>query len=618
MFDVRQEFASAEEVARQDLMWSVIRGESVLDGEPTTGAEGSTIMKKTAAIYGHRQINPVHQVKIYKSLDSVLQLLADEDATDVDDIFNKHTIRHVVKNKIKSVLDNTSVDVNDVLQLPVRPPVLAYSPEPPFTYDFKLPLRATTGVSLFAFELMAFNNRVIYQYYEGVTFSSYFYHNTMYMLGVSDADRLETDDRWQARLALIVKRTDFTDTVTMAAFYEDTVRYRGVGYDTSFVPDYDVYSMTQASRIGCDMAKSKPPPPPPQCTDSECINYKKRSDDTTIDDSVALLIYRAVLDVRRTDKVPHEYMSIFLTFPFKDGHYIRPDGTVIYLDVGLPRRSSVTLTIHRICDMSTLEQDVADAARTLRLQDVLAYALHAERLESQGVALLIMRQMIGNVIDVNGIKIRLPYANEVLDWFARPCVDKSNDCARVIMPKGGKDENSVAIAVALVQDIAGSVRSKLAAAFVCSSFHLKESDYRDVYDRLATDAELYVFFTLVIQQYNLNAYRHHRDRLKPKFDTKDSFQYSDPMAFLANKYRMYARPYADSSVQSRLDAFTVPLVTPTDVSAAIVKPICNPDRCMELYEFSDPQLKTLAATGNVDLTHFQIASYITLCISHRA
>lgn len=609
MFDLRREFASAEEVARQELMWSVIRGETVLDSAPTTVPDESTLMKKTAAIYGHRQINPVHQVKIYKSLDAVLQLLADEDG---EDLLNEHTIRHVVQNKIKSVLANTSVDVNDVLQLPVRPPVLAYSPEPPFTYDFKLPLRPTTGVSLFAFELLAFNNRVLYQYYEGVTFSSYFYHNTMYMLGVSDADRLETDERWQARLALLVKRTDFTDIVSMAAFYEDTVRYRGVGYDTSFVPKYDVYSLTPASRIGCDMAKSKPP-----CTDSECINYKKQSNETTIDDSVALLTYRAVLDVRRTDKVPPEYMSIFLTFPFKDGHYIRPNGTIVFMDVGLPRRTSVTLTIQRICDMSTLEQEVADAARTLRLYDVLAYALHAERLESQGVALLIMRQMIGNVIDVNGIKIRLPYANEVLDWVARHCVDKDNDSARVIMPKRGNDENSAAAAVALVRDIAASVRSKLAATFVCSSFHLKESDYRNVYDRLATDAELYVFFTLVIQQYNLNAYRHHRDRLKPKFDTKDSFQYSDPMAFLANKYRMYTRPYADSSVQSRLDAFTEPLVTPTDVSAAIVKPICNPDRCMELYKFSDPQLNTLAATGNVVLTPIQIASYITLCISHR-
>lgn len=169
MFDIRDEFVSAEEVARQELMWSVIRGESVLDSAPTTFADGSTMMKKTAAIYGHRQINPVHQVKIHKSLDTVLQLLlADEDG---DDLLNEHTIRHVAKNKIKSVLDNTSVDVNDVLQLPVRTPVLAYSPEPPFTYDFKLPLRPTTGVSLFDFELMAFNNRVIYQYYEGVSFS---------------------------------------------------------------------------------------------------------------------------------------------------------------------------------------------------------------------------------------------------------------------------------------------------------------------------------------------------------------------------------------------------------------------------------------------------------------
>lgn len=615
MFNLRAEFASADEVARQDLMWSVIRGAPVLDSR--FDANWSTVKKKTAAIYGHRQIDPVYQVKIRKSLGAVVQLLT-ENTADNDDILNEHSIRHAVKNKIIALINGTSVDVNDVLQLAVRTPILAYSPEPPPTYDFKLPLRPTTGVSLFAFELMAFNNRVIYQYYEGVTFSAYFYHNAKYMLNLSDAERLETDERWQARLALLIKRTDFADIVSMAAFYEDTVRYRGVGYDTSFVPNYDVYSLTPASRIGCDMAESKQP----HCTDSKCINHKKSSHDDTVNDSVAvekLLTYRAGLDVRRVDKVPPEYMSVFLTFPFKDGHYIRPDGSILYLDVGLPRRASVTLTIERICDMSTLEQDVADAARTLRLQDVLAYALHADRLESQGVALLILRQMIGNIIKVNDIKIRLPYANEVLDWVARHCAKE--DSVLIIMPKGSKDDknqNSVATAVALIRDIAASAQSKLAAAFVCSSFHLMESDYRDAYDKLTTDAELYVFFTLVLQQYNVNAYRLHRDRLKPKFgggrDTNDAFQYSDPMSFLANKYRTYTRPYTDSSVQNRLDAFTQPLVTPTDISAT-TKPICNPDQCMELYEFSDPQLNTLAATGTVDLTPSQIASYIALCIS---
>lgn len=592
MFNLREKFASADEVARQELMWSVIRGDPVLDAD---------IKKKTAAIYGHRQINPVYRAKIWKSLDAVLQLLtaANED----DDVLNEHVIRHVVKNQIKSIIEGTSVDINDVIQLPVRPPILAYLPEPPCTYDFKLPLRPTTGVSLFAFEQLAFDNRVIYQYYEGVTFSTYFYHNAMYTLGLSDADQLEGDERWQARLALLIKRSDFTDIVSMAAFYEDTVQYRGVDYDTSFVPNYDVYSLTPASRIGCDMAESKPPPPP--CTDSKCVN--------TVSPAVAavekVLTYRAVLDVRRVDKVPPEYMSVFLTFPFKDGHYIRPDGTILYLDVGLPRRASVTLTVQRICDMSTLEQDVADAARTLRLQDVLAYALHAERLESQGVALLILRQMIGNIIKVNDIKIRLPYANEVLGWVARHCADKS--VVGIIMPKGGggRQDNS---AVALIRDIAASVRSKLAATFVCSSFHLMESDYRHVYDKLTTDAELYVFFTLIVQQYNVNAYRLYRDVLKPKFGG-DKDVYSDPMAYLADKYRIYTRPYTDATVQNRLDAFTEQLVTPTDISA--VKPICNPDRCMEMYEFVDTQLATLAATGTVELTPFQIASYITLCIS---
>lgn len=596
MFSVRDRLASDDVVARQKTVWSVVRGDPVSGAASTTDGR---LRKLAAAVCGHREIEPVVRLKIHKSLDAVLQLL--RSAGD--------EIGPEIKRRVGDLLERTSIDFDDVVRLAVRPPILAYAPEPPPTYDFKLPTRRSTGVTLFDFEQMAFNSHLIYQYYEGVTFATYFYQNAIYSLGATDDDE---DDRWQARLAALIKRTGFSDSVAMGAFGGETVRYRGVDYDTSFVPDFDVHSLAPlSSRIGCEAATT------PHCTGATCTVLRQQRLSASLEDALA---YRAAVDLRRVDRVPPHLVDVFLTFPFKDGHYVRPDGTVTFLDVDPPRRASLRATVERVCETSTLEEDVYDAARTLRLGDVLAYALYANRPESQAVALLILRQMIGSWLRVNGTRIRLPYRNELLRWVSFRCARRAPDAAedvRVLLPKGrgGRNRDSVATAVALVRDIAGSVQSKLAVAFVCSSFHIMEVDYLDAYDALVTHAELYVFFTLVLQQYGLNAYRACRDRLKPEFVPRVDYTYDvrNTLAFLASKYRKFSRPYAGLTVQDRIDSFTVQLVSPAEwpTSAAL----CDPDECMETYEFVDGQLATLAATGDVDLTPLQTASYITLLVS---
>lgn len=600
MFSVRDRLASDAVVARQKTIWSVVRGEPVSGAAST---EDGRLRMLAAAVYGHRQIEPVVRLKIYKSLDEVLQILRAAG----DDIGPD------IKARVGDLLERTSVHFDDVVRLPVRPPILAYAPEPPPTYDFKLPTRRSTGVTLFDFEQMAFNSHLIYQYYEGVTFATYFYQNAVYSLGATGAD----DRRWQARLASLIKSTGFSDSVAMGAFYEDRVRYRGVDYDTSFVPAFDVYSLAPLStRIGCESAAEDATTP--HCTGAACADLRRRDRQISASPEDALA-YRAALDVRRVDRVPPHLVGVFLTFPFKDGHYVRPDGTVTFLDVEPPRRASLRATVERVCETATLEEDVYDAAHTLRLEDVLAYALYANRLESQAASLLILRQMIGNWIRVNGVRIRLPYRNEVLRWVSFRCARRAAaaEDVRVLLPKGGggRNRDSVATAVALVRDIASSAQSKLAVAFLCSSFHIMEVDYLDVYDKLVTHAELYVFFTLVLQQYGLNAYRVYRDRLRPEFAARvdDTYDVQNTSAFLASKYRTFSRPYTGLTVQDRIDSFTEQLVSPTERPTTAA--ICDPDTCMETYEFVDGQLAALAATGDVDLTPCQTASYVALLVS---
>lgn len=613
MFDARECPASDVVTARQKVIWSVIHGGPVIGAAAASSADGR-LKKLAAAVYGHRQIEPVVRLKVLKSLDEVEPLLRR----------SADPVGRETKDRVFALLARVSVDLNDVVVLPVRLPVLPYSPKPPYTYDFKLPTRLDAGVTLIDFERLAFDNRVIYQYYEGVTFATYFYQNAVYMSG-------DDGRRWQSRLAALVKHTGFADRVATGSFYEDTVTHMGVAYDTSFVPDFDVRALVPLTRrIGCEIAPRRT-----GCTDAACARHVG----SAVATQEEALAYRAALDVRRVDRVPSEFASLFLAFPFLDGHYVRPDGTVKFLDVAPPRRTSVTATVRRVRATAYKEEEVADAARALCLDDVLEYALHADRPEDQGAALLVLRQMIGDSISVNGEKIRLPYRNEVERWIAHRPVDAAD--VRVLLPYvgggGGGDgddgnrESAVNTAVALVRDIADGVRSELAATFVCSSFHCMENHFLDVYDALRTDAERYVFFTLVLQQYSVNAYREYRDGLRPKFESGEDKKYDDDddddrcvLSSLESKYRKYSRPYKDATVLDRLDSFTERLVCPTDLSSSSSSTsptrrhpwtACDPDANMETYEFVDRQLATLAATGDVELTPYQTASYITLCVT---
>lgn len=627
MLRLRQTSATPDESLRQELMWSVICDSFKFDTPNSLSPKESILVKMTQAVYGHRKINPLTHLKIYKSLDEVLQLLPKNTEYSTEELLNEHAKRQVIKDKIAHILKSTDVEVNDIIHLPVRTPVLAYCPESPFRYDFKLPIRASTCVSLLDFELLAFDNNVLYQYYESVTFSNYFYHNATFMLGISDTAQLEDDNRWQSKLVLLIKMTDFVDVVTTAAFYEDRVQYKGVTYDSSFVPKYDVHSLIPSSRMSCDTSMSRTQPLPlDRCTEFECLSHQKNCEHFGLDDIETvdnILTYRSTLDVRRTDRVPAKYMSLFRTFPFKDGHYVRPDGTLLFVNVDYVQRKSTALTIEGIHVMDNLEAHLVDASRSLHLQDVLVYALYAEQLKHQGVALLVLRQMIGDCIKLEDVKIRLPYVNEVLEWVPQHSTS-DRPGLNILLPKRGDESRqnilSVDVSVALIRDIATLVQSKLSATFVCSLFHLMECDYSDVYERLNTDTELYVFLTFIIQQYNTTSYRSRRESLNPKFgsvcsDTKNcELQCVDPVKFLVSKYRVFSRQYTESTIQQKIESFTIPLITPTDVSET-TRPLYNPNTFTDLYEFANKQLNELAKTGSVNMTTTQIAAYITLCIS---
>lgn len=553
MFVERREAVREGDVVlqRQRTVWSVVRGD--------TPDPASPLQAKAAAVCGHRAIDPLVCAKVYKSLDRILRASSTE-----------------AKSRL---LDGVALGVGDWVRLPVRPPIVPYLPDPPSAYDFKLPVRRSYRVSLYDFERMAFEHRGVYQFYEGVSFAAYFYQNAVYAFPGDD-------DRWQSRLLRVIRQTNFCAAVCTAAFYEDTVVYRGDAYDTSFVPNYDVNALAPLARIGCE----------PRCRG--CTTETRA------------LAYRAALDVRRVRRVPPEYARLFAAFPFKDGHHIRPDGTVRFLDVDRSRRATRTANVLQNCDPSD-DGDLADAARTLRLEDVFYYALHVDRLESQGTAMLVLRRMIGNTFAVDGVRITLPFRGEVLEWCSS--APFRHEPSLLLLPEGvvdGGRHRDTAEAIALVRDIAVAARSKLAAAYTCSRYHLMECHYRAVYEATRTDAQRYVVLTLVMQQYDLNAYRRYRDRaLRPVFPDDDDASGG------GGGHRAYTRPLDPSAtIQDRLDASTQRLITPVEVSA-VVRPVLDPIGNMETCEFADPQLAALVEHGDVELTRSQTAAYVTLFLS---
>lgn len=94
MFSVRDRLASDDVVARQKTIWSVVRGDTV------SGAADGRLRKMAAAVCGHREIEPVVRLKIYKSLDAVLELL--RSAGD--------EIGPEIKRRVGDLLERTSID----------------------------------------------------------------------------------------------------------------------------------------------------------------------------------------------------------------------------------------------------------------------------------------------------------------------------------------------------------------------------------------------------------------------------------------------------------------------------------------------------------------------------
>lgn len=210
---------------------------------------------------------------------------------------------------------------------------------------------------------------------------------------------------------------------------------------------------------------------------------------------------------------------------------------------------------------------------------------------------MVLRRMTGNYVKLGPYNVSLPTENDILAWTRVSCKKHA-----VVMPihyhSPTGDKN-----VALVQDIAASCITEMGAVILCSAYRIPEIDMHHVHDRLITDAERFVFYTIVAQDYPTPTIREARKRLQPKFGNR---------VISLDDYAKNARLYTDSTIDDRLASYTEPIVRPSEMNEELN--VCPPYSCPELYRFANEQLRELASTGDTELTREQLAAFVTLCV----
>lgn len=549
MFSTRKEFASNDEIIRQQAITDVI----IYGNNPTTLST-----KKAAAIFGHKSINVVGRTKIRQTLDYILTFISSDD----DLLIDKN------KERIRNYLKSVNINKGTSIILTRKPPIFTLAPELIPPYNIELDTMIISPGNIGDFEYLCFNNNIRFRYLKTTGFAAYMFQNLLHSLNAASSDELIGNELWQAQLAILLERTEFNNYIAMQAFYDDQVLYRGVVYDTSFVPKYAVKNLD------------------PQDTINPKINGNE------------MITYYYSLNERKEKKIPTEMMGIFLTFPFKNGHYIRPTGEIVHLQLksyNTLRSSRISIT--NMCNLDDIESAIESVARSIPLNDAIYHAVYSKNLNEQSIALLIIRRLVGNTLTIGDERINIPTEINVLSWSKKACTATS-----LALPIKIEDKSSQ-FYLELIQDIAESCGDKLTATLLCHQYMIPEMNITDVYSKLKTDAERYILFTLILQEYRHESFYSARKKLNPKFGKS---------VIDLSKYPPNNRMYNDTLMPDRLDAISTPLLVPSDSNSGVT--VCNPYNCMELYEFVDPQLNELVRTGDVSLDAEQLSNLITLIV----
>lgn len=540
-------------VQRQKRIWDIIRN-------PQFNIK-TDFDRKVSAYVQHYKIPSILQAK-------VLKLMTEN---------RIKSIRDAISNspRIANELNSMELEAGDVIYLPVRKRFEVNSPPYRPNYQHPITVAPVSESNLLTFEVLVFKGNSIMPFYENESFALYTFNNILHAFNAtSTSDLLQKTDEWQSHYAALVEASGFSDFVATEPFYSDTINFNNRYYDVRYVPKYDVRSLKRVPRNVTVVDDAN--------FINKCITYRK--------------------EFRPTDgkRIDSRYGIIFKTFPFKDGHYIPVDGTrMFYLDVPPVKNESTFVLVDNICGSDDLEAAIMANAE-LDLEELKSYAIRTNDMNKQGIALLVLRQTVGSFLTIGKLEIELPTFGEVLYWITPSC-----SITKLILPKTILEDqmsSSLQYSLLVVKTLTMASGSKRDAAFLASSYFIPAIDYTEVFKRLGSDAERYVFMTLLLQQYNSIGAQEYRKRLKPEFSTK-----SLNVSF--SRIYKYNRSIVMKDLSREITDNSVALIRPTDMSARVT---CPPSVCMQNYRFVDKNLRMLSEKGEAFMNQQQESAYLAL------
>lgn len=540
------------------------------------GARKSLFEKKVCSILRHCSIDPLIQAKVYKHITEIVAMFNGDEAA-----LCENTGMTDVRNKISKYVQTVSLEKCDRIVVPTR---LLYmnsirtykAPMPSKTiFDLQKTTSKTQRLTLYDFEMLTFKGRGAAEYMHGRRFAHYLYHN------INFAFQNDDRDSWQKGLAKVLRDTNCDDRVAFEAFYQNSVTHEGIVYDTSFVPKIDVRSLEQ-QRL-------------------PIASLYVKNNETMFE----LAKFYDSFSTKPNAVVPQSKLLVFKIFPFKNGYYIHPE-TGRLDQIFLPPSSSknkfqvnkAMMISSHLCDLSNIESAIASAACTVPLEDIARAAVFATNIRDAAFALSTLRYITCSEyfrIDSSHI-IQLSTLNEMLSWLSLHC--ENHIFLLPTLDQNPYSERMANVYSGLITFIASTCITMKGAAVKCSPYRLPEYLLKNVFDKLTTDAEKYVFLTILIQDYDYASFIRARNKLQPIFGSAvmevDNLPTKDMRCFSDNKGLFNpSKPFKHNSPECSDHSYVY---------------------CSTYYTFSDPQLRTLCATGTVDLTDFQLASVITQCI----
>lgn len=606
MFRKRTAFATNGELLNQHSVNNIIMAHNL---------PHSMIERKAAAIYGHPSIDSILHAKVFNNLQSILAIMEravaveNSKLTETDDI-EMHTIDpNNMESLATTILTIPSVhtyvwsllqsvpeivtpvrkkDVSKIhITIPKKLSVKTIVPDPILDKHREYEAILSDWVrpsKLSEFEYLCFNNRTQFRYMGNTNFATYMYQNILYYLQIDDTSLAAlslpcaNDDAtvpWQQKFAQLIQRINFNNTLVEQAFYDNTIQYRNITHDTSYVPKYDVRAMEPHQPIEHGVVN-----------DSELIAYHEN------------------LNVRTVENVPANKIAIFLALPFKDGHLIKPCGRIVRINLltQTTRRSS-RIIMQDLCNIYDLENAVENVARVLPLMHVVWHAVNASSLKIQALALLVLRRLLGNELTIDGHTIVLADELQILSWLQWTCSSRS-----VVLPPvyPGIPRKMVDTCVQMIRDIVASCCSRRGASFLCSTYGIHEMLMGNVYAELKTDSEKYVFYTLILQEYPIQMYADIREKLT-------DIQFGCKTIDLRSIYEPFHRAYINSVVGDRVNLSSESVLRPDEVNSDVV--LCNPVDCAESYEYENEQLNALVRDEPLNMDPHQISNFIVLLLN---